>query len=883
MHRPEVSTPDAPAPAHHPPAPHLHREEDAPRAHPSRTMNPGDRATAREASRHPPSHLRGAAPRRKDDRSMALPTASRRSVRPLGMSLRAVMGFIGMSAVAGVLITVGVTPALALTGLATSNTIGMFQNLPGYLDVGQLMQRTNVYASDGTTLLASVYDQNRVEVGWDDVAQSAKDAAVAGEDPRFYEHGGIDLQGTLRAIAVTLTGDDLQGGSSITQQYVKNVLVQKAESITDEAARDKAYQEATDPTPERKLKEMRLAIGLEKEASKDDILLGYLNIALFGGTVYGIEAAANYYYGIPASQLSTSQAAALLAIVNNPAKFRFDNPGDEANGAANGYAATKERRDYILSEELKHGRIDQAAHDAAVAEPITPNITEPSTGCTTAGNAAYFCDYVLNVLRNDSVFGATDDERYQRIRQGGFDVVTTLDLDIQQVSQAALNAYIPSVDPRFQVGATAASVEAKTGRVLSMVQNTQYSQDEQFLAANPGYSAINLNVDLSMGGGSGVQTGSTYKVFTLAQWLKAGHTVNESFASPTSGFSSYPQKCNVEGDGGYYGRFSPRNDDPSEDASSMSALGATTNSINTGFMGMAQQLDLCDIRTTAESFGMHRADGRELANGPASVLGTNEIAPLTVANAYAGIANDGTTCSAIVIDRITDSEGNAVAAPASACTPSVSPEVARGMQYAMQRVMTSGTAYASNPFDGIEHIGKTGTTDEAADVWTAGASKAASLAVWVGSINGFADNTKQNLRFISLTGEKGTIRASNARHAIWKPIMTALDEKYGGDDFTAPPASMLAYSPRSAANSEVPDVTGETVESATAILTAAGFVVGMHESVDSATIPEGSVVSTTPSAEETAVAGGVIPLQVSTGKAPANPNDISDLNGDLIE
>ncbi|PPG86090.1 penicillin-binding protein [Rathayibacter rathayi] len=833
-------------------------------------------------SRHPPLHLRGRSPCRKDDHSMTLPSASRRSVRPLGMSLRAVMEFIGMSAVAGVLITVGVTPALALTGVATSTTIGMFQNLPGYLDVGHLMQRTNVYASNGTTLLASVYDQNRVEVGWDDVAQSVKDAAVAGEDPRFYEHGGIDLQGTLRAIAVTLTGGKLQGGSSITQQYVKNVLVQKAESITDEAERTKAYDEATAPTPERKLKEMRLAIGLEKEASKDDILLGYLNIALFGGTVYGIEAAANYYYGIPASQLSISQAAALLAIVNNPAKFRFDDPGDKVNGAAKGYADTKERRDYILSEELKHGRIDQATHDAAVAEPITPNITEPSTGCTTAGDAAYFCEYVLNVLRNDTVFGASDDERYQRIRQGGFDVVTTLDLDIQQVSQAALNAYVPSVDPRFQIGATAASVEAKTGRVLSMVQNTKYSQDEQFLTANPGYSAINLNVDLSMGGGSGVQTGSTYKVFTLAQWLKAGHTINESFPSPTSGFGSYAKKCNVTS--GYYQglRFAPRNDDPSEDSSSMTALESTTNSINTGFMGMANKLDLCDIRTTAESFGVHGANGKELSSGPAAVLGTNEIAPLTMASAYAGIANDGTTCDAVVIDRITDSDGAAVATPDSNCRASVTPEVAHGMQYAMQRVMTSGTATASNPGDGIEHIGKTGTTDEAADVWTAGASRATSLAVWVGSIRGFDDHTKQNLRFTTITGESGSIKASNARHAIWKPIMTALDQKYGGDDFADPPASMLANSPRAATLAEVPDVTGQTVADASATLKAAGFIVGMTEPAASAKVPEGSVVMTTPSTGKTALRGAVIPLQVSTGKAPINTDDIMDINGDLL-
>ncbi|WP_162238033.1 transglycosylase domain-containing protein [Rathayibacter sp. Leaf299] len=814
---------------------------------------------------------------------MALPTASRRSDRPLGMSLRAVMGFIGMSAVAGVLITVGVTPALALTGLATTNTIGLFQNLPGYLDVGQTMQRTNIFAGDGTTLLASVYDQNRVEVGWDEVAQTAKDAAVAGEDPRFYEHGGIDVQGTLRALAVTLSGDDLQGGSSITQQYVKNVLVQKAESIADEAERAAAYKVATAPTPERKLKEMRLAIGLEKEYSKDDILLGYLNIALFGGTVYGIEAAANYYYGIPASQLSTSQAAALLAIVNNPEKFRFDDPSSEVNGAANGYAVTKERRDYILGEELKYGKIDQATYDAAIAEPITPNITQPSTGCATAGDAAYFCDYVLNVLRNDEVFGATDDERYQRIRQGGFDVVTTLDLDIQSASQESLSAYVPATDPRFAVGATAASVQAGTGRVLSMVQNTRYSQDPEVIATSPEYSAINLNVDADMGGGTGVQTGSTFKVFTLAEWLRAGHTVNESFPSPTGGFSGYSQKCNIANDGFYAGsRFAPRNDVASENASSMTALTATANSINTGFMGMAHELDLCDIRTTAESFGVHRADGTELRNGPAFVLGTNEIAPLTMAVAYAGIANDGVACSAVVIDRITDANGAAVAVPSADCSAAVSADVAHGMQYAMQRVMTSGTGQASNPYNGIEHIGKTGTTDDAADVWTAGASRAVSLAVWVGSTKGRANGSKVSLRQLSLTGTEGTVRASNARHVIFRPIMAAIDAKYGGDDFTDPPTSMLASSPRRGTVSSVPDVTGQTVEAATATLTAAGFTVGRNEVVQSSSVPAGSVVSTTPSAEEDVLTGTVIPLQVSSGEPPANSSDISDLNGDLI-
>ncbi|NQX12175.1 transglycosylase domain-containing protein [Microbacteriaceae bacterium VKM Ac-2855] len=803
----------------------------------------------------------------------------------LGGSLRALLGLVGMSVIAGVLLTVGVTPALALTGLSASNTIGLFNNLPGYLEIGTLMQRTNIYAADGTTLLASVYDQNRVEVGWDDISQAVKDAAVDAEDPRFYEHGGIDLQGTVRAIASTyVIGSDTQGGSSITQQYVKNVLVQKAESISDETERNAAYAEATATTPERKLKEMRYAIGLEKEYSKDDILLGYLNIALFGGTVYGIEAAANYYYGIHASDLSVDQAASLMAIVNNPEKFRFDQPDNADNGAANGYAATLERRNYILAQMYEYGAITVDQVQSAAATPITPNITEPSTGCATAGNAGYFCDYVLQTLRNDPSFGATDDERYAKIKQGGYDVVTTLDLGQQAVAQNALSAYVPASSTVFDVGATASAVQVGTGRVISMVQNTKYTQDPDVAAASADYLGLNLNVDADRGGGAGVQTGSTFKVFTLAQWLTTGHTLNQTFASPTSGFAGYDQRCNIENSGSYAGsRYVYGNDESDENQESMTAVYATQRSINTGFMGMAHELDLCDIRTAAEAFGVHRADGTELRDGPAMVLGTNEIAPLTMAVAYAGIANDGVTCSPIVIDRITDGTGAAVPAPASTCTTSVSSEVAHGMQYALQRVMTSGTGTQSNPNDGIEHIGKTGTTDDAADVWTAGASKSVALAVWVGSVQGHDDGSRQNLRATTIRGTSGSVLASNARHVIFKPIMTALDAAYGGADFSAPTSTMLASSPSSSANIKVPDVEGMTVEAATAALKSSGLSVGIQEAVDTNTIAAGSVASTTPVAGSTVVKGAVIQLQISTGKILTNPADSSDVNGDLLD
>ena len=188
-----------------------------------------------------------------------------------------ILGFVGMSALAGVLVTAAVTPALAVTGMAANNGISVFENLPGYLDINELSEKTDIYAvqADGSPFhLASFFDENREEVEWDAISQYVKDAAVAGEDPRFYEHGGIDIQGTLRAaLNEYVIGGDTQGGSSITQQYVKNVLINNGvrEAKTEEE-KEAAYEKATETSPDRKLKEMRYAIALYKEYSKDEIL-----------------------------------------------------------------------------------------------------------------------------------------------------------------------------------------------------------------------------------------------------------------------------------------------------------------------------------------------------------------------------------------------------------------------------------------------------------------------------------------------------------------------------------------------------------------------------------------------------------------------------------
>lgn len=785
-----------------------------------------------------------------------------------------VLGFLGLSALAGILVTAAVTPALAVTGMAANNGISMFENLPGYLEIDDLSEKTDIYAvqADGSPLhLASFFDENREEVAWDQISQFVKDAAVAGEDPRFYEHGGIDIQGTLRAaLNEYVIGGETQGGSSITQQYVKNVLINNGvrEAKTEEE-KDSAYEAATETSPERKLKEMRYAISLEKKFSKDDILKGYLNIAAFGGRVYGIESAAQYYFGGKhAADLTLPEAASLIAIVNNPEKFRLDYPESETNGAATvvdgqpvPYADNKERRDYILGQMLKEKKITQADHEAAVATPVAPAIQEPSTGCATAGGSAYFCDYVKNVILNNFDDPATEDnEGATMLQQGGLQIYTSLDIDLQRAAESTMSANVPSVDPRFDVGSVAVTVQPGTGRILAMAQNKRFTEDPDIAAASPEYTSINYSTDQNYGGSAGFQPGSTYKVFTLAEWLNEGHSLRESFNGSRRAFTTFTNNC----EGGTFNVSPPWNPKNDDGRVASNAVDATKWSVNSSFVAMAQQLDLCKLKQTAQAFGVHRADGDELGMNPSDVLGTQEVAPVTMAAAFAGIANSGLTCTPIAIDRIVRADGSEVAPPASTCSQSVTPEVAHAMEYAMQQTFSGdGTATASNTGSGIAHIGKTGTTDNAFDTWMVGSSTKAATAVWVGNVTG--GNNRTNLRNVSF--ESGA--AATARHRMWKKIMQLADEKYGGDDFTEPDASAFKQ-----VLVDVPQVAGLSLDAAKQAIEAAGFVFEDGGQQDSS-LPAGQVSGTDPAGQ--AGKGSTIRVFTSNGQGATVP-DLTGMN-----
>ncbi|WP_058750423.1 transglycosylase domain-containing protein [Curtobacterium oceanosedimentum] len=702
--------------------------------------------------------------------------------------------FVAMSGLAGLLVAVAVTPAVAVAGEGASGAVSFFEDLPSYLDIQTPQQVSSVYATkDGQQVkIASFYAENRTDVASNAMADSLKRAAIDTEDPRFEDEGGIDVLGTVRGVAATVVGGDVQGGSSITQQYVKNVLVQQCEQLTGaDAAATKAkvaacYQDAAGVTPQRKLQEMRYAIAVDKKYTKDQILTGYLNLVGLGGRVYGAEAGAEYYFGVHAKDLSLPQSATLVAILNNPANLRIDEPDDKDNGAANGYAATKTRRDYVLQRMYVHHDISKAQLDQAKATPITPHVTDTANGCSAAASAydaGYFCDYVRDQVLQDPAFGKTAAERIETLDTKGLEIHTSLDLDLQAQAQSALSSYVPTTMAGVDLGGTNVTVEPGTGRVLSMVQNTTYTQSDN---AGPGATAIDYNADSAYGNSGGFQTGSTYKVFTLAEWLASGHTLSESVPTGEHLFqqSEFTNSCEALG-----GSPWPVSNAEAVPAS-MSVQAATSESINTAFGAMAKQLDLCKIKGLAQAMGIHQADGSAPASNPASVLGTNPLSPIDLAEAYAGFANGGVVCTPTVIDSVREADGTTITPSPSSCTRGVSAEVAGTVDYALQGVLTgNGTAASANPGDATPKFAKTGTTDADTQNWLVTSSTKYTNATWIGNVTGLVG-------LADVSFPHGTTGYS-AKFGVGRSMMSWLDQRYGGGALPEPDPAMIGSAPRS--------------------------------------------------------------------------------------
>ena len=787
---------------------------------------------------------------------------------PFFKGLTRLLGFGALSAMAGVLSVALLAPMIAFGGSAAVAGVTMFEGLPSYIRPVNASQSSTVYAlrNGEPEEIATFFYENRIEIPFEDISPNLINAVVAVEDPRFYQHGGVDIISLIRATFTNLaTFGDGPGASTITMQYVRASLVEAAYQ-SDNAA---AITAATEVTVERKLREIRLAIALEKEIPKKDILAGYLNLAFLGNQINGVEQASQYYFGVPASVLSVPQAAYLAGMLKSPNDYKPDEDDNLDRGIG--------RRNYVLQQMVGEGYITQEQADRYKKLPALTRIQETQQGCETNQVSAFFCDYSVWVIRNSPEFGATREERDLLLRRGGLEIYTTLDLDVQDVAYESVMSRLPP-ENEWSFGTASVSVEVGTGRILAMAQNRHFDQSDD---PDPGRTSVNFNADRPFGGSSGFQPGSTYKVFTMAEWLKQGYQLGENLDGRVDApFTNEAGELEVPSTrtyddvsqhftascGGVVGPWELGNSGDNT-LDNISVMQAMATSQNTAFAEMAEKLDLCAIRDTAADFGVTRADGSELLYVPAAILGTNEISPLTMAAAFAAVANEGEYCSPIAIDRVVERRtGSELTVPASLCSTAVSPEIAAAMTHSMVGVISGGTGSAANTGDGTPLAGKTGTTDSRVHTWMIGYSSAVATATWVGNVRGQTSQGGKSVDGLAVTG---------VRHAVWRDIMREINQRYPGEAFTP-------VSPRFTGSSSrgVPDVTATDSITAIAELELSEFAVRIVQQEVPSIHPIGTVAYTVPAAGETAPRGTLIEVYISGGGNTIMP-DVSGLG--LIE
>ncbi|OLR95044.1 transglycosylase domain-containing protein [Actinokineospora bangkokensis] len=610
--------------------------------------------------------------------------------------MRRVLKFLGGCGVAGVLVAGMVAPAVAGAGVvaaavADEPPVTLDQQLPGV---------TTLTDRDGN-VIARVFDQYRLPLAASAISSTMKAAIVSIEDRRFYTSSGVDPKGLLRAAINNAAGGATQGASTITQQLVKNYLINVVHRDDPQAqAQDRA------DTVTRKVREARSAIELDASMGKDDILAAYLNVVEFGGRVYGVGAAAQAYFGTTADKLDMPQAALLAGMVNNPTAFDpYDHP-----------QATLERRDVVIDAMVSAGTLDAATAATAKAAPlgVLPNgPVVPASTCTGTADG-FFCDYALSYLQSA---GFTQEQ----LMTGGYTIRTTLD---PAATAAAQRAVDDNVDPTEDgVANTLALVRPGTGdhQVLAMVSNRRLGTD-----AAKGQTSTNVVSGVSDPFGAG----SVFKVFTAAAALESGAAdLGTLLPNPTS------QCFRAAGSRSCY---TVRNDGTYPDPITLTQGLAT--SPNTAFVGLEQKVGVPAVVAMASKLGLRTTMGTNNAGKAVDTtsadpqrnqtqtqyfqdklsftLGNSPVSPLELANVPATLLSGGVWCPPSPILSVTDRDGTTVPVTSAACEQVISPEVAATLNTALGEDTTIGTSAAAARAVGWDRpgIGKTGTTQNSESV-----------------------------------------------------------------------------------------------------------------------------------------------------------------------
>ncbi|MGY2078798.1 transglycosylase domain-containing protein [Modestobacter sp. SYSU DS0657] len=598
---------------------------------------------------------------------------------PGGVLLRLLLAVV----LAGGLVAGVLAPWLAGVGIAAKQGGALVQPLDDPAVDDRLPGNTRVLAADGS-LITEFYRRNRTPVPGEQIAEVAKDALVAIEDERFRDHPGVDPRGLTRALLRNIAaGEVSEGGSTITQQLVKQLRLQTAQDAAGRA-------DATADTLGRKLSEAQIALALEERYTKDEILTRYLNTVYYGNGAYGIAAAAQRYFATTADQLTAAQGALLAGLVRSPSLY------DPVTAPERALA----RRDLVLTRMAEVGLLDPAAAEAARAEPL--GIVDggtPPNGCTDARIGGFFCGHLLDELADR--YGLTPD----RLQAGGLTIRTTLDPALQQAADAAVRQELDTTDPRAGIFV---AVQPGTGRVLAMAVNREYGLDE----SDPAQTTVVLPSVAGQG------TGSTYKVFTAVAAMEAGYGLDLELRTDDPYVSSVYRDGDEPYDVQNAGRFPARLDMEE----------ALYRSSNTYFLALEDLLGSVEgpVRV-AQRMGLRSldpvADQVVAENRGSFTFGAEPTSPLALTNAYATLAAGGTACRPLLVEEVLDRTGQPLTGPEGQplggqpeCTPeAIAPGIAATVSQALRKDVEPGhpgqtgrRAYVP----GHEIAGKTGTSQD---------------------------------------------------------------------------------------------------------------------------------------------------------------------------
>ena len=735
-------------------------------------------------------------------------------------------------------------PGLALVAVALATTAGCFRALPVDPEVlGGLAATSSVYAADGTLLTTLHAEEDRRPLTLDQIPDVLEAAVIAAEDRRFYEHKGVDVRGIARAAARNIeAGETTQGGSTITQQLVKNTLV------------------TPERTYRRKIREASLAMGLERTLTKQQILERYLNTVYFGQGAYGVGAAARVYFGHAATRLTLAEAALLAGLIRSPNNA---DPTKDADAAA-------QRRATVLAAMVETGAATQAEADEADAAPLPRKAHHDDRRYP----AAYAVQDAITTLLADERLGATRQERHNAVFRGGLRIDLTIDPAQQAAAEEAVRGILHTKGDPY---AGVASVQPGNGAIRAMVGG------RDFFSTRDPYAKVNL----ARGGSTKRQAGSTFKVFALIAAIQAGISPEDKLEAGAR--VTLPCRCpepwvvdNYEG--AAYGTVTLRK--------------ATESSVNTAYARLVQRLGGGDVdRGTgvvldvAESLGVRGAHGKPLRRnaGPAVVLGAQEVDPIEMAAAYAALAANGVYAKPYLVARVRDAAGKTILRNEPETKEAILPRVAATVNDVLRGVVARGTGVKARQDRPV--AGKTGTSQRYTDAWFVGYTSNFATAVWVGMPGG-------KVPMIPANGFRTVVAGGTFPALIWARFASSALRRLDDVPFTTPEGTLVsiamdkhrgcranAFTPESHVELKtypsgeepkdvcadpagppatvVPSVISLDLDYAKEMLGDQGFLVEAVKVYDPRR-PEGTILGQTPAAGTDVEAGATVTLSLAT-------------------